>query len=450
MGALQGVSRLSKLANAALSSDLARGIGYGVFWAGVGAAGTRILALVTSICVSRLLSVDGFGQYGMIQTTLGSLGVVAGLALGLTVTKSVAEASITGSVRESSEKQLRRNSEILSLLYLISGLSGAAIGIMTYLLAPWLSIYVLKSPDLEYPLRISTVPIFFNALNGIQLGALAGIQAFHLMARLGIASGAISLVCTVTGAHIGGLVGACAGLSISSAINFIVVQATLTAQLQRRGIMLVRSGVWQHRHILTSFSLPAFLAALLVDPVNWLCAAMLVNQPGGYQQIGSYYISNQWMGVIAFVPNIVGQVIFPRLSAAFGHGRQRHVAKITMMSMALNAAVTIPLVLILSFWSGKIMGLYNPTLASQGIILNITLLTGALISIVAPVGGAIAAASRMWVGMGFNLAWAASYVLLSALLVPYGALGLVSARAVAYGLHAIWVGAYAAKLIRLK
>jgi O-antigen/teichoic acid export membrane protein len=211
----------------------------------------------------------------MIQTTLGSLGVVAGLALGLTVTKSVAEASITGSVRESSEKQLRRNSEILSLLYLISGLSGAAIGIMTYLLAPWLSIYVLKSPDLEYPLRISTVPIFFNALNGIQLGALAGIQAFHLMARLGIASGAISLVCTVTGAHIGGLVGACAGLSISSAINFIVVQATLTAQLQRRGIMLVRSGVWQHRHILTSFSLPAFLAALLVDPVNWLCAAML-------------------------------------------------------------------------------------------------------------------------------------------------------------------------------
>ena len=47
--------------------------------------------LIASMVVARILGKNEFGELGMIQSTVGMLGVFAGFGLGLTATKHVAE-----------------------------------------------------------------------------------------------------------------------------------------------------------------------------------------------------------------------------------------------------------------------------------------------------------------------------------------------------------------------
>src|SRR5687767_7424496 len=72
-------------------SPLARRLARGAIWSLVGAVSTRVLTLVSSIIVVRLLGKVTLGEFGMVQSTLAMLGTFAGLGLGLTATKYTAE-----------------------------------------------------------------------------------------------------------------------------------------------------------------------------------------------------------------------------------------------------------------------------------------------------------------------------------------------------------------------
>jgi O-antigen/teichoic acid export membrane protein len=422
------------------TSHLLRGIGRDISWIGGGAICSRLLGLVTTIYIARWLGIDGFGRYGMILATLGTLGVFAGAGLGITATKFVAEADV---------KNAQQPGQILGLVFLCSIITGIAISGAAFLLGPWLSTQVLADPSLEFPLRISSALILFNTLNGVQLGALAGLQAFKAMAAASLSAAVITALFSVTGAYTGGLVGACIGVTVAAAAYCLVGHAILRAQMQRKNIRLSFSGVLRSRNILLSFSLPSLLSGLLVDPVNWLCAAMVVNQSGDYHQMGAYYAANQWMTALLFLPGLVANVVFPRLSRAFAQQGRDHALTIMVFSIGINAAVTVPLALVLSFGSGSIMRLYGPALSSEWPILVFTLIAAALMAIASPVGGVIAASGRMWVGMALNVAWAASFILLTILLLPHAAIGLAIARAIAYGLHVGWSSGCAVWLVRL-
>ena len=77
---------------AALPKDSLRArFAKGAFWSLVGAVLAQGLGLGASIVTARILGKVGFGELGMIRSTVGMFGVFAGLGLGLTATKHVAE-----------------------------------------------------------------------------------------------------------------------------------------------------------------------------------------------------------------------------------------------------------------------------------------------------------------------------------------------------------------------
>ena len=63
----------------------------GVFWSMAGAVISRGLMLAAWVLVARMLGKTGYGELGMIQSTVGMFGVFAGFGLGLSATKHVAE-----------------------------------------------------------------------------------------------------------------------------------------------------------------------------------------------------------------------------------------------------------------------------------------------------------------------------------------------------------------------
>lgn len=60
------------------------------FWSFVSTIGTRSLGLVVSIVIARLLGQVGYGQLGIIISTVGALNAVGNIGLGLTATRYVA------------------------------------------------------------------------------------------------------------------------------------------------------------------------------------------------------------------------------------------------------------------------------------------------------------------------------------------------------------------------
>lgn len=63
---------------------------HGAFWSLLVTVAARLLALTASILAVRLLGKGGFGELGIIQTTIGMFGTLAGFGLGLTATKHIA------------------------------------------------------------------------------------------------------------------------------------------------------------------------------------------------------------------------------------------------------------------------------------------------------------------------------------------------------------------------
>ena len=167
-------------------------IGYrlarGAFWSLTGSIIARGLGLLSGIVVARVLGKAEFGQLGMIQSTVGMFGVFAGLGLGLTATKHVAEFKTTDPARAG---------RIIGLSSLVSWGSGTVVTAILFFLSPWLAAHTLAAPELSGLLQLGCLLLLLGGVNGAQTGALAGFEAFKAIARVSLIVGAISLPITI-------------------------------------------------------------------------------------------------------------------------------------------------------------------------------------------------------------------------------------------------------------
>lgn len=421
------------------SSEIGNRLAKGAFWSIAGALISRGLMLIASIFVARALGKTGFGELGMIQSTIGMFGVFAGFGLGLTATKHVAE------FRQSAPEQAGR---IIALSELVAIATGGLMAMVLFFLAPWLAEHTINSPHLAGVLRIGALILFVSALNGAQTGALSGFEAFKTIAYVNLFVGLISFPILIGGAYFGGLYGAVWALVINLCFNWIFNQLALRKETRRYKITILFEGISRELSVLWKFSLPAVLAGSMVGPINWICNAMLVNQPDGYGEMGIFNAANQWYIMLFFLPNLLGQVVLPILSERFGQKDMKQSLKTMIFSIKINALLVLPLVLLASIASTYIMSLYGEGFRNGWPTLVVVLLTTGLLAIEIPVGQIIAASGRMWIGFAMNMGWAIVFILGTRCLVHIGSLGLALAWMIAYIVHATWTFAFAFSLVR--
>ncbi len=403
-----------------------------MFWSIAGAVISRGSMLVAFIFVARMLGPDRFGQLGIVRSTVEMFGVFAGFGLGLTATKHVAQFRKTDPLRAG---------RIIAMSRLVAWLTGGFIAIVLALIAPWLAVHTLAAPQLAGLLRIGGLLLLLNALNGAQTGALAGFEAFKAIAHVNVAVGLVSFPIFIAGAYLGGLEGEIWALVAAWTINWALNHAALRRKAQRAGVSYGFAGCLQECSILWRFSLPAVLCGMLAGPVNWICCAMLVNQPNGYCEMGVYCAANQWFAAILFLPGLLGNVILPMLSHEVNQPEQGASRRVLRLSVLLNASLVIPVVAAGCLASPWIMGSYSPGFVSQWKTLVVVLVTASLLAVPGPVGQVIAAAGRLWASALLNIVWAISFLTATFLFAGHGALGLAGARAIAYVIHTgcLWI-----------
>jgi O-antigen/teichoic acid export membrane protein len=411
----------------------------GTLWSFSGAAASRVFALVASVVTARLLGVEGFGRLGAVQSTIGMFGVFAGFGLGLTATKYVAQLRAN---------EPERAGRIIALSEVVGAVAGTAMTLLLLVLAPWLAVKTLASASVAPLLRLGSGVLLFGSIAGVQTGALSGLEAFRASARVNLLTGLLSFPLTVGLAYAAGVEGAVVALVLSLAINCVLNHYALRAETGRSAIAIAYTGCFREGRILWTFSVPAVLSGLMVGPVYWGCSVLLVNLPNGYAEMGVFSAVNQWFAALQFLPTVLGQAALPMLSQQFSTGDRDRFKKLLTSAIALNAVVIIPVVLIGAVLSPVIMRSYGPGFSGQGLTLIMVLLAAGLLAVQTPVGHVIAASSRMWLGAMMNAGWALTFLGSAAALIHYGALGVASARVIAYTVHGLWTFGFAIYVLR--
>lgn len=412
------------------ASPLALRIVTGSFWALIGAVTLRASRLISAIFVAQFLGKVGFGEFGIIQSTIGLFGAFAGFGMGVTATKYIAE--FRG-------KHPARAGRVMSLAGMFSVLTGGMMSIGLLFSAPWLSAHTLAAPHLSGELQVGALFLFLTTLNGAQQGALSGFEAFKSIAKVNFLVGMLSLPLIIGGVYWGGLQGAIVGLTLSVAVHWVLNHAALRRQAHQAGVPFMFMDAWREWPILWKFSLPAVLAGIMVGPVNWYCATLLVNQENGYAQMGAYNAALQWCSLLLFLPGILGQVIVPILSERLGNKDRNQSLRVLTTSIKINTIIVWPLIILFSVFSRSIMGLYGAGFGDEWMLLVVVLVTTGLIAIENPLGDYLVAGGQLWLGFSLNMAWGVVFVIATTLLIGMGGMGLAAARLIAYLLHGLWI-----------
>jgi len=313
----------------------------GAFWSLTGAIVSRGLTLLASVIVARLLHPVGFGKLGIIQSTVGLVGVFAGAGLGLTATKYVAEHRSTD----------RRKAGVYAALSLrIAVISGLAASGVLFVASGWIAGAVLGQPSLGQDLRVSALLVLFAAINGVQLGIVTGLEDFRTMALMNTIRGIVLFMTLSLGCYLYGLTGAVAGLAAAEALSALVNQFALRHSCSTRAIPL------RHCHLprgelmaLAHFAVPTLLASLVISPAFWLSNLIMFQQPAGARSLGVFNAADRWRQLLLFLPGSVATIILPMLSNLRGTRDSASYRQVLRLNLLANlVVVTVPAIVVIA------------------------------------------------------------------------------------------------------
>lgn len=410
----------------------------GTFWALFGAVVSQALALLAAVIVARLLGRQGFGELGILISTVGTFGILAGLGLGTTATKYVAE------LRTSDPTRAGR---IMGLSVWAAVVAGALASLALFLLAPALAEGVINAPHLVNELRLSAGVLFFSALNGAQLGVLSGFESFKALAYLNVMRGALQFLLTLLGVWLFGLMGAVGALVAGNALACALYAVVVRREARRSAVKFAYRGTRSEWGILRTFALPAFMSTAMYTPVVWVGNAALANQPNGFAELGLFNAANQWRLAMMFLPTVLGQVAVPVLSNLHGEARGGSYRKVLLGNLLVTFVVSLVVALVLVLASPLIMSAYGRDFSQGTPVLVLMLLSTVLSSTAGVIGFGIMSQGRMWHGFWLNLLWAAAFLLFVYLFLGSGAYGLALAYLLSYVVHSISSALYMALLL---
>jgi O-antigen/teichoic acid export membrane protein len=407
----------------------------GTFWSMAGTLISRALGLAAAILAARIIGKMVYGELGVIQSTVGMLGTLAGFGMGTTTSKFVAELR---------SKDQARAGRIIALSSLVSWGISFALAAVLFLLAPWLCQHTLAAPALTGFLRISIPLLVLSGINGAQLGVLSGFEAFKSIARVSFLAGLLNFPLIVGGALVFGLAGIIWGMVIAQGGGCLLNLFALRREAKRYGIPISYSSCMTELPVLWRFSIPAVLADIMISAINWFAVTMLVRQLNGFGEMGAFSAANQWFNALMWLPFMLNGVVLPVIAERLGADDKMNTIKLLKMTVKMNAAVVLPLTTVACLVSPFIMMSYGPSFRSAWPTLVAVLITATLLSFELPVGQLIAASGHMWLGFVSNIGWGAVFVGATTLFLKWGwgSFGLASARLLAYAAHTIFCIAY--------
>jgi O-antigen/teichoic acid export membrane protein len=402
-----------------LRARLARGS----IWSTLGTVSLQGTAMLAAIFTARVLGKTGFGELGLVRSTVMTFGVLAGTGLGLATTKFVAEFR--------SVDPARAGRLIGLLLNVAFVLSGAATLACVALSSP-IAARMMNAAWLAGPLRVGALLLFLGTVSGVQLGVLSGLEDFRAVALLSCGDAILTLSSTVLGAWLFGLTGAVAGAVLAAALAFPLKQIIVRRRCAAARIRISHRNVSEELPALWSFVLPAILLGVSAQPFEWMARVVLARRPNGFAELGLFTAAYAWGQVVLLVPSQVTAPSMPILANMYGrrdrNGFLRLLKFVAVITAGCGFAVALPLIAV-SKW---IMRAYGATFANGWRVLAIVAISYSVASLSSLFRATLVATGQMWWQNAHAAIWGATLAGSFFLLSSHGAIGLAFSYLIAF------------------
>jgi len=409
----------------------------GAGWVALGAIGSRIVTVGAMIGVARLLGKDAFGQLGMVQQSVMLCSGVISYGLGLTAAKHLAELH---------QVARDRAGHILAVVVLASLGLAMLTGAIIVAASPMLSGTSFGRQLLFQPLAWTVLWMIVSSVSLTMQGALTGMFAFRATAWVQLVESLCGGAGVLVGSLCAGLDGVVVGYVAASTTGCLVSCWSLKTYAAEMGIALQLPAwrdVVQESSALRDYGLPMTLTGLVMSLSSWASPALLVWHSGGYSEIAVFNAANYWFNALVILPNILQRVGTVMQAAALGQSDVTTGRKIYRDTVLFNVVLTGAAACPLALASPWVLALFGPEFRGGWPTMVVCLASAICVSVVKPAEQSLTATGRTWTILGLLTGFATIYVLASALLAPFGAFGMATARLGAYALHTVWMSAAA-------
>ncbi len=411
----------------------------GAGWLLGGAVFSRIAALLASYPTARILGPEAFGQFGLLQTTLGFLQLFATVGVGAGVTAQVAwHRHAHGAARASMVV-----GQALRIAFAAGTVATGALAFFAESVAA-----TLGSPALAPAVRALAVGLLFSAGVIVAQSALLGFKAYGHTALLNAVWGTLSAVLPLGGARVGGVQGAIWALAASHGLALVAALVVLGRIPGCSPLTSFRRERALRSRLLISYGIPGLLSSAVGTGAVWITQTMLARQPGGYGQLAILNATNVWYTAMLAVPGYVVNAGLPLLSEALVRRDRTPAPMFAFLQLALNLGLTALPALLLMPLASYAMALYGPAYGEEGGSFRLAIVTSVLVAATSSLSNVLVATQRLWLGFLLNAGWAGIFVGCTSVLLYAGATGLLTARLIAYAFHVLACSAVACYVLR--
>lgn len=416
-----------KLKSRFKKSPLAIRIASGAFWSIFGTASAKGIVLIAGIICANILGKNGYGELGIVRSTINLFVVFGTAGLGITATRFIA-------------RHKKDNTEtvesIIGITTLFSLVMAIIVTLSVFIFAENIATNTLNNPTLKQSIRFGSIILFATILNGVYNGVNSGFERFKDIAINTFCSSSIEAILIIVGAYYWGINGAVIGFGIG--IFFLMLFNSLTARKALAGIngrMSLFKIKKKDLPILYKFTIPAAFSSFLVAPAYWVVRALLVRFKD-YGELGIFEAAEQWRVIILFIPSALSNIILPILSSYTDN--KKDYKKALNINILLNISVAFIFAIIISACSNIIMNTYGEDF-NNNIPLVLLAFSTVFSSFASVVGAAIVSQGKMWISLMFNASWGCLFIGLTylSLRFGYGAEGVAASLLLSYLLHSI-------------
>ena len=381
-----------------------------------------------NVVVARIVGKHAFGEYSIVISTLITVAVLIQLSMGYTATKYVSE------FRSIDKDKTGRILGLCSIIALCTAILGTLLLIPA---SPFIATHAMRAPHLSNALVIGTGYLFFSAINGYQVGAFAGLEAYNSLAKAAILSGIISVSGIAVGAWYFQLPGALFGLSATAMIKCIIHNIGLKMELKKNGLSVTYKGFNQEFKIFRTFALPAALSGYVSMPAMWLGNTILIRQHGGIEQMALYNAAISFRMLVMFLPVVINNVGMPILNNYKGLGEAVRYWKTFRSTLVINACAIMVISLALIISGSVLFNLFGKDFGGAFPVLKVLLIAAMIEGVSITIYQIIQSHAKIWQSfMYIAVPYCILFVISAHYLAPlYGAVGLAAAYTIGWSLN---------------
>ena len=345
------------------TNPLAKRIVSSMSWTLLGTFIARGLSLIALIFVARLLGVEEFGKFSILQSTIIMIGTFSGMGIGMTATKFVAE------YRHSDSERAGR---VIALCEVINFITGLIFSLVVFFLSPYLANHVLGDQSLEILLQISSVYLFFITLDSAQNGTIAGLEAFKPRAITQIITSIFFVIAILYFTFKWGITGSIIALIIQGFLNCLFNFFIIKVWSEKKGLKITFKGIQKEVKVLLKFAIPVFLSSLFIIPVEWGLNAILVNGENGYVETGYINATKQWFIIITIIPLALANITLPILSNLNGNKENHKYRNVVISNTFLMTFIGLFISLPIFIFSDFFISFYGNDFIEASFVLKLT------------------------------------------------------------------------------